>query len=377
MTIHKTKLADLESGYAISTVRLNSTTHVIAAPEGKGPFVLFSPPEWKATILADGPGGVMSIAELPGHESTIAAIGECYPGFQFENGGVYLLHPGEPQEEPEARHPRHLGHSTRGANRDRGGIAQAEVMWSAKRAFDLPFAHRLDTLSINGRPYLISATIAAGKANKDDWSRPGAVYATRVPEQLDGIWEQVPILEGISRNHGLHHTVLDGRETLLVGGAQGLIALLVPSEEGEPWERHTILPREVSEVYAADLDEDGQMELVTIEPFHGNQLSVYKRSGDRIDGSWHRLFEADLSLGHGLWAGNLAGEPAVMAGSRSGDMDLSVFSIQSLVPFVAQRSVIERGAGPTQLLVLQENGQEHIFSVNQSLSEVAMYTVAE
>ena len=374
MTTHKTKLADLESGYAISTLRLNGATHVIAAPEGKGPFILFPPPEWKPTILADGHGGVMSIVELPGHESTLAASGECYPGFQFENGGVFLLHPGEPQEEPE---PRHSRHSARGSNRDRGGIAQAEVMWSVKRGFDLPFAHRLDTLSIKGRPYLISATSAAGKANKDDWSRPGTVYATRIPEQLDGIWEQVQILEGIFRNHGLHHTVLDGRETLLVGGAQGLIALLVPSEEGEPWERHTLLPREVSEVYAADLDEDGQMELVTIEPFHGNQLSVYKRSGDRIDGSWHRLFEADLSFGHGLWAGSLAGEPAVMAGSRTGDMDLSVFSIQSLVPFVAQRSVIERGAGPTQLLVLQENGQEHIFSVNQSLSEVAMYTVTQ
>jgi hypothetical protein len=162
---------------------------------------------------------------------------------------------------------------------------------------------------------------------------------------------------------------------LLVGGAQGLIALTVPAKEGEPWPRRTILPQEVSEVYAADLDADGQMELVTIEPFHGNQLSVYKRSGDRIDSSWHRLFEADLSFGHGVWAGILGGDPAVMAGSREGDGDLSVFGIQSLVPFVAQRSVIERGAGPTQVLVLQENGQDLIFSVNEALSEVSVYTV--
>ncbi|HUX20455.1 MAG TPA: hypothetical protein VMW69_04390, partial [Spirochaetia bacterium] len=265
---------------------------------------------------------------------------------------------------------------SRGASREKNGIAAAKIPWSARRGFDLPFGHRMETVSIGGRPYLITATIAAGKTNKDDWSRPGTVYAAKIPEQLDGIWEQQPILEGIVRNHGLHRAILDGRETLLVGGAKGLIALTVPTQEGQSWERQTILPQEISEVYAADLDEDGQMELVTIEPFHGNQLSVYKHSGDRVDGTWHRLFEADLSFGHGIWAGTLAGEPAVMAGSRSGDMDLSVFSIQSLVPFVAQRSVIERGAGPTQLFVLQENGQDHIFSVNQALSEVAMYTIS-
>lgn len=374
MTIHKTKLADLESGYAIAPLRLDGRTHVVAAPEGKGPFLLFTPPELKPTILAEGPGGVMSIVQLPGHESTIAAIAECYPGYHFEGGGVILLQPGGAVEPTEEHHVRQ-NHGSRGANREKNGIASEKVLWSTKRGFDLPFGHRMETCTIGGRPYLVTATIAAGKADKDDWSRPGTVYASRIPEQLDGVWEQEPILEGIVRNHGLHRTTLDGRDTLLVGGAQGLIALVIPPKEGGQWERQTVLSREVSEVYAADLDEDGQMELVTIEPFHGNQLSVYKRSGDRIDGSWHRLFEADLSFGHGLWAGTLSGEPAVMAGSRSGDMDLSVFTIQSLVPFVAQRSVIDRGAGPTQVIVLRENGQDHIFSVNQALSEVAMYTV--
>ncbi|HUX22732.1 MAG TPA: hypothetical protein VMW69_15970, partial [Spirochaetia bacterium] len=261
MTIHKTKLADLESGYAITPLRLGDRTHVVAAPEGKGPFILFTPPDWKATILADGPGGVMSMVQLPGRESTFAAIAECYPGYHFEEGGVYLLQPGEAVEQPEERHVRQ-NHASRGASREKNGIAAAKIPWSARRGFDLPFGHRMETVSIGGRPYLITATIAAGKTNKDDWSRPGTVYAAKIPEQLDGIWEQQPILEGIVRNHGLHRAILDGRETLLVGGAKGLIALTVPSQEGQSWERQTILPQEISEVYAADLDEDGQMELV-------------------------------------------------------------------------------------------------------------------
>lgn len=380
MTIHKTKLGDLEMGYAISTLRANGTTHIVAAPEGKGPFLLFSPPEWKPTVLTDGPGGVMSILELPGHDGTIAAIAGCYPVYRFEAAGIYVVHRPSPEEsvensEAEHAHPRHGQNRQNRSGRERNLVATAAPQWTLNKGMDLPFAHRMESVSIGGQPYLIVSTIAAGKANKDDWSRPGTVYAVRVPEQLDSVWESAPILDGITRNHGMHRATIDEQDTLLIGGTQGLIALTVPSHLGGQWERRVVLPREVSEVYAADLDGDGQQELATIEPFHGNQLSVYKRSGDRIEGTWHRLFEADLSYGHGLWAGSLAGEPAVMSGSRAGDKDLSVFSIQSLVPFVAQRSVIENGAGPTQVLVLHEERQDLIFSVNQAMSEVALYTV--
>jgi len=373
VTIHKAKLADLETGYAISTVTINRRPHVIAAPEGKGPFVLFSPPDWKPTILTDGPGGVMSIVGLPRHESAFAAITSCYPIYHFEGGKVSILQPGKTNVEEQVQpQPKDQG----AGSRTTGNQGKAPMLWSSIKGFDLPFGHRLETINIGGDAYLVAATLASAKENADDWSRSGTVYMVRIPEQLDSIWERIPILDGITKNHGLHHASFDGRDTLFVGGSQGLIALSIPSKPDGIWERQTILAREVSEVYAADLDEDGQQELVTIEPFHGNQLSVYKRSGDRIDGSWHRLFEADLSFGHGLWAGSLGGEPAVMAGSRSGEMDLSVFSIQSLVPFVAQRSIIDQGAGPTQTVVLHEDGQDLIFSVNQAKSEVAMYTVS-
>ena len=374
MTIHKSKLADLDMGYAIAGFNLHGKTHVLAAPEGKGPFLLFSPPDWKPTVLSDGPGGVMSIVEVPGHESTFAAIAGCYPVYRFEEGGLYVVRPGAPEEQPEAK-PAKPNHGMRGSGKDKNGAA-ARAYWTVKKGLDIPFGHRLETLAIGGQSYIVAATIAAEKSGKDDWSRPGTVYAIRVPDDLDGTWEATPIIEGITRNHGLHRAAMDNRDILFVSGTQGLIALTVPSKEGAAWERQTILPREVSEVYAADLDEDGQNELVTIEPFHGNQLSVYKRSGDRIDGSWHRLFEADLSFGHGLWAGTLAGEPAVMAGSRSGDMDLSLFSIQSLVPFVAQRSVLEHAAGPTPLFVVNEESQDLVFSVNQAMSEVALYRIS-
>jgi len=352
-------------GYAISSFELNGKVHVVVSTEGKGPCLLFSPPDWKMRILADGPGGSMSLTGIPGRNETLLAIMECYPIFKFEHGGIYLYGPGTDPAPEEQRTP-----PTRGTAQTAN-----KAMWKGHRILDLPFAHRLEMVTVGGVPHLIAATISAGKANKDDWSRPGTVYAIRVPDDLDGQWEPIPILEGIVRNHGLHRTVLDDQEVLLVSGQQGLFALAVPKELGGAWKSERIISREISEVYAADLDEDGQNELVTIEPFHGNTLSVYKRTGNRIDGTWHRLFEADLSFGHGLWAGMLGGEPTVMAGSRSGDKDLSIFTIQSLVPFVAQRAVIEPEAGPTQFLVLHEDGRDLIFSVNQALDEISLYTV--
>lgn len=351
-------------GYAIAPLRWNGVTHVVVATESKGPCLIFSPPEWKMRVLADGPGGSMSLMGVPAREEALIAIMECYPVFRFEHGGIYLYRPAEEAPAEEQR-PASRGSSQQGG----------KPMWKGKRLFDLPFAHRLEIVNVGGEPYLIAATISAGKSHKDDWSQPGTVYAMAIPDDLDSQWKPTPILRGIVKNHGLHRTIIDNQEMLLVSGQQGLFAVKVPKAEGGEWESEKLIAREISEVYAADLDGDGHAELVTIEPFHGNTLSVYKRSGDRLDSTWHRLFEADLDFGHGVWAGTLAGEPAVIAGSRSGNRDLSVFTIQSLVPFVGQRSVIEQDAGPTQFLVLHEEGADLVFSVNQAQSEIALYTV--
>ena len=50
-------------------------------------------------------------------------------------------------------------------------------------------------------------------------------------------------------------------------------------------------------------------EMITIEPFHGNTLNIYKRTGDQ----WEQRYSDSLSFGHGLSSGVFNGKPVIVA----------------------------------------------------------------
>ncbi len=86
----------------------------------------------------------------------------------------------------------------------------------------------------------------------------------------------------------------------------------------EHWNLSPIFQKEVSELTFIDLDGDGQSELITIEPFHGNVLNMYKR----IKGDWKLKFTAPLSFGHGLSSGFFNGAPIVIVGNRRDSVEI-------------------------------------------------------
>jgi hypothetical protein len=117
-----------------------------------------------------------------------------------------------------------------------------------------------------------------------------------------------------------------------------------------------------------DLDGDGVDELVTIEPFHGNTLNVYKCT----DGQWNKLFQDELWFGHGLSAGMFNGEPIFVVGNRRGPLTLNMY--RRLEDGSFSRETLEEEAGPTQTLVFTaDDGTDYILSANQLKNEVALY----
>ena len=53
---------------------------------------------------------------------------------------------------------------------------KTENGWEIKDVFSLPYLHRFDLYHVDGIDYLICATIARNKQNKEDWSEPGQIY---------------------------------------------------------------------------------------------------------------------------------------------------------------------------------------------------------
>jgi len=340
MKVTKQVLSPLEKVYAVSFFALEGRQHVLAATEEHGPCLLFSPPDWTASIVWDGPGGTMNLIPLPDRAGEFLAIQNFFPVFQSESAGIV-----------------HTAYD------------RAKHQWYVTRVLDLPFVHRIEVIQERAGVYLAAGTLCAGKAFRDDWSQPGAVYVGQIPRQLADPWQMTPVLTGLAKNHGLYAAVFHGRQCLLAAGQEGLFSIQVPTESETTWMTRRLIDHEVSDVVAFDLDEDGKPELVTIEPFHGDILAVYREE----NGRWNKIHEEAISFGHALWAGRLGNEVGILVGNRGGQKELLWFRVVSGRPFRVEREVLDSGVGPAQIAVASENGKFRIVSANHGTGQVSLY----
>jgi hypothetical protein len=341
MNITKRVLASLEMTYAVCPIQFAGKTHFLGATESHGKCLLFSPPDWKASVVWDGPGGAMSLAPFPGRDRAFLAIQEFFPIFQADNAGIVYVEASK-------------------------SLTEA---WNVRRVIDLPFVHRFEIVSVGSIPYIVAASLCAKKTCQDDWSKPGTVYAGPLPQDPSGRWSLEPILPGISKNHGMHTAQFNGRQAVLIAGHEGIFHIQVPAESGKEWHCERLIDHEVSDVFAIDVDRDGAPEIMTIEPFHGDTFNLYKR----VSGNWQVVFSMPIVFGHVVWGGSILGTPAILVGSRGGDKDLSLIRTTLTDPLKWERLVIDKGIAPTQVGVVHQENKCQIISANHGAGEVVLY----
>jgi hypothetical protein len=283
----------------------------------------------------------MSLIQHPGAPGRIFAIMQCFPGYQFHEAGIYRLE----------------------------GTA-GKPGWSPERVFDLPFAHRLEIVNKAEDSFLIATSLAANKETPQDWTEPGTVYVTAAPSGGDRMLPLEPILDGLHRNHGLLVTQLAEEPVLLISAREGVF---LHSLALSGWEFNRVVDHEVSEIQLIDLDDDGSQELVTIEPFHGNLLRVYRAE----TGVWKPAWEGSLDYGHGLWAGLIRGRKSLLVGNRSGNRNLVLYNVAARKPLTLECRVIDEGVGSANIAVIPTAAADLIFSTNQATGEVSCYVVSE
>jgi len=238
--------------------------------------------------------------------------------------------------------------------------------WKSKKALELPFAHRCEIINKNGVNYLFAASVSKYKANPEDWSKPGEMHLVKLSDKAELPLKSEIIDKSLTRNHGMLRSDILGEELLFISGAEGIFYFEM---EQDNWAKKQFFDKEVSEFGFVDLDNDGQKELVTIEPFHGETLNVYKKN----DGKWELQFSDTLSFGHGLSCGIFNGEPIIVVGSRRGSYALDLFKIKDKENWKFSRKCIEEDAGPTQTQVFSANRKDYILSANQKKNEVVLY----
>jgi hypothetical protein len=266
----------------------------------------------------------------------------CFVGYKFQGGGVYRIRKA-------------------GTARARG-IGEA----AAERVLDLPFAHRIGLVSRGGSRYLLAANLAEDKKDAADWSKPGSVIAARLDDGAAMLTAE-PVLSGVHKNHGFLLASFEGRDSLLVGTAEGLFCVDLESP-GPEWPSRQVLPGEISEMALFDLDGDGIDELVTIEPFHGNTLRAYRKTAH----GWSAFWDAEISFGHCVLAGTFNGRRSVIVSSRTGDKSLLLFQFGEDAGR-PRRIVVDESPAAANMLVVPQAGGDLLFSANQAEGEIVMY----
>jgi hypothetical protein len=332
----KKKILDIEAVYTAHAFQNESGFYIGAGSETKEEVSLYDLAACETSPILRQPGGMMSFIPVPGKPHLFISIMGFFPPYKAQEAGIHL-------------HTR------------------MESNWESGMAFALPFAHRCDTMSVDGRDYLVAASVCKHKADASDWSQAGELHVIDLENCEYKKWKPTIIDNQIVRNHGMCKAIVNGEEVICVSGEQGIFYI---EKDGDNWRVNPLFFKEVSEMCFFDLDGDGVDELVTIEPFHGNTLNIYKKDG----ANWEHRFSDELSFGHGLSAGIFKSRPIIVAGNRSGSMALESFLVEDLMRGKLERKVIEEGAGATMTQVFTYDSKDYILSANQRKNEVALYS---
>ena len=324
---------EIQGIYTVNAFEFGDRTVVCAGPEKSGRSILLDLQSGEVETISDGPGGVMSIVPVPGRDDMLVSVMGLFPPFIGAEAGIF-------------RHWK------------RGG------KWRTDKVTDMPFAHRCDTVCFDGRHYLVSCTVSSHKDNPQDWSCPGCVYMTPLDRPEEDRWQAVLLDGHMTKNHGMLKSFRDGRESLMISSQEGVFEVV--ADRGAV-RLESVFANPVSEFAFADLDGDGVDEMVCIEPFHGNRLNVYHRTGT----GYELIGGDDLSFGHGLSAGVMGDKSYIAVGNRGESKQLSIYWLKEACGL--QKLELEPSAGTTQTQFFRIGGRHVLLAANQLYDRASVY----
>ena len=345
MKATKAVIGNLEKCYALGTFFYDGAEHIAVAAEKQSPCYTFDADGNRVDTLWEGPGGVMTLAQVPGAPILLATRKFYSPNDSAQASIVYC--------------------------RKTGGE------WVTETLCDLPFVHRFGILTRGGRHYLIACTLKSAHAFKNDWTCPGRVWVAPLPEDVtaysaDHQLQLQPLVSGLTKNHGF--TICrEGDDTFVVVASEnGVHKVAPPSEADGEWRVERLLETPASDILYLDFDGDGERELLVLSPFHGKVLTIYKC----IDGAIQPVYkhEKPLPFLHAIWGEAIDGRVYAFIGCREGDRDLiALYYDGERGRYIYD--VLDQGAGAANVLYHRAGGRNLLFAANRETDEIALYTL--
>ena len=280
---------DLKGGYQVVAADVNhdGKPDLIAVASGQSELVWYENPAWQRHVIAGNLKGMINAAYL---EDKIVLASAFASDAKRSIGIVSLLTPNGDPSQP----------------------------WNIREIDRLTTSHRLRWADIDGsgKKVLIDAPLTGPTAEPPD-------YHGRVPLVLyrQGDWKREMIDDA---NEGVQHGLFitdwdgDGRDDILTGSFSGIDLY---RWSGGKWKRTAIAKGSpapcpkcgTSDVTVGRLGKERF--LAAIEPWHGNEVAVYRRNGKR----WTRtVIDNSLVQGHTIITVDLDsdGRDEIVAGYR-------------------------------------------------------------
>lgn len=359
MQVNKQKIADLNLCYAIGQLEVDGERSFVVATEKEGECQRFDLQGNYLETVWTQPGGVMTILQVPNSNGSFLATHKFYsPNNSAE---AYLVH-AIPVDE-QGRKVKNL---------------QEKHTWKIVRLCDMPFVHRFGILKTDQKSYLIACTLKSGHEYKDDWTHPGKVLIAELPENLDEYDADKDkalnfsvLQDGLTKNHGFSICEYQGKQICLIATDNGLFRITPPYGETD-WQVEQLTDLPSSDVRMIDIDGDGNMEYMVFAPFHGEDFYIYRETEKGLEIVYQH--PQKMPFLHALWAGELAGQPAFIAGNRRDGRDLYMITWNQEKQDFEFRQV-DHDYGPTNVDVYHYENDDYIIATNRETNEVALYKV--
>lgn len=342
--LQKRVIGKLRKCYSIAPLTWNKKEYFLVAAEKQDPCYLFDLKGNLVDKVWDGPGGVMSMVQVPGSDGIFLATRRFYSPNDSAEAEIVEVRPGTC-----------------------GG-------WRVRSLVRLPFVHRFDILKGGDGLYLIACTLKSAHAYKDDWSSPGRVYAAKLPEDMaqgsDSALSELKVLKsGLQKNHGYCRIEEEGKQAALIACENGIYEFLPPEGE-EGWEIRKLSDQPASDAVFADFDGDGERELGVIAPFHGNKVSILKKQAGFYREVYRYPEEAEFS--HAIYGGPFCGRTMLIFGHRKGGRKLAAIWYDTEKKAYTE-TTIDSGCGAANIYCYEREGKSCLAAANREIDEIALY----
>lgn len=342
MKISKINLGELYRCYSTMAMELDGVIHFFYASEEKGyPCYAFPVNDLEnRKVVWEKGGGTMSMIPLPNRKNEFLAIMDFYL-----------------KETPSVSKLVWFKYS-------------AESGFEQKDLFYLPYLHRFDLYQTEDSLYLICATIAEHKEHKEDWTYPGKIYVTELPDDLNQPFELKVLKNGLFRNHGYC------RSKTHIGGFfasdNGVYKVTAPINKNLDWNIDLLMDGKISEIAFSDINHDSIEEMITIEPFHGNSIKIYQNNDNAFNEIYSYPYELDFA--HTILGTSLFNKNCFIGGIRRVNPDLFIITQENNE---LKTTIIDQGCGPANCNVYFDKNTIYIHSANHTQNHAALYVVEE